>query len=78
MTNQEIVAEIARIYAKNDGLDPDADHLDSQIKILKDQKDNIVGSEPILVATGKKNWEIYTQRAQSAIEIFKILKEKLK
>lgn len=70
----QLIEKVARIYAKFEGFDPDSDHFYPKMMPLKNEYGEQIGESIQLVDSGKKKWEVYKERAQANIEIFKLLK----
>ena len=68
----ELEEKIARIYAREEGFDPDSVHFDH--KMVEYKLSNGGHKTKLeLVDTGKKKYELYIGRARANIEIFKLL-----
>lgn len=70
--------KIARIYAKNEGFDPDYAHFEHKNKEFRDENGVLAGVRLVFEDSGKKKWELFVGRAKSSIEIFELLKEELR
>ena len=68
----DIVEKLARLMAELEGFDPDGTHFNTNIVHGKK-----IGDAPHeeLVDSGKKKWELFTNRAKVHIECWHLIKE---
>lgn len=68
----DLVEQVARIYAKNDGLDPDEAHIEVE-HIANMSITGEIDTKEVKKDTGKKKWEFYVNQARSFLDAYQLV-----